>query len=232
MISLVVAALVWVLIHVLISGGPLRPWLADRLGQKVYRALFALLSIASLAALFASYLAVKPVTPADTPSWLAAGLSAVQLLAMLLVVAGLSTVNPTTAGLEASVKRPDVMHGMLRVTRHPFLWGVVLWSASHLAVCRNAPGLILFGSIGLVALRGTWSIDRKRRIALGPAWPDFAQRTSNVPFGAILTGRQQLSIAEIGAIRIFVALVLWSLALWAHPILGAGTSLLIKLSPL
>ena len=101
MISLVVAALVWVLIHVLISGGPLRPWLADRLGQKVYRALFALLSIASLAALFASYLAVKPVTPADTPSWLAAGLSAVQLLAMLLVVAGLSTVNPTTAGFRS-----------------------------------------------------------------------------------------------------------------------------------
>lgn len=232
MISLAIAACIWLLIHVLISGGPLRPWLAARLGEAPYRILFALLSIASLAALFASYLAEKPVTPADTPYYLVAGLSVAQFLAMLLVVAGLSTVNPATAGLDVTVKRPDVARGMLRVTRHPFLWGVILWSASHLAVCRNATGLILFGAIGLVALRGTWSIDRKRRFALGSAWVDFAQRTSNVPFAAILTGRQQLSLAEIGAIRISAALALWGLAIWAHPLLGAGTNLVTRVAPL
>ena len=231
MINLAITALVWLLIHVLISGGPLRPWLAARLGEGAYQALFALLSIASLAALFASYAAVKPVTPADTPFWLVGALSAVQLLATLLIVAGLSTVNPATAGLDAAINRPDVVRGTLRVTRHPFLWGVVLWSASHLAVCRNAPGVILFGSIGLVALRGTWSIDRKRRLALGPAWRDFAQCTSNVPFGAIISGRQQLAIAEIGVIRVSAALALWGLALWAHPYLGAGTNLLSRLAP-
>lgn len=80
MINLAITALVWLLIHVLISGGPLRPWLAARLGQGAYQALFALLSIASLAALFASYAAVKPVTPADTPFWLVGALSAVQRL--------------------------------------------------------------------------------------------------------------------------------------------------------
>lgn len=230
MTSLVVAALVWVTIHVLISGGPLRPWFAARLGERAYRAAFAALSLASLTALYASYIAVKPPT-LETPLWLVACVAAVQLLASLLIDAGLSTINPGTAGMDEAVGRADVVRGMLRVTRHPFLWGVFLWSASHLAVARNIAGLLLFGSIGLVALRGTWSIDRKRRLALGAAWRDFADRTSNIPFAAIIGRRQRFSSGEIGVIRVSAAVALWAAALWAHPSLGAGTDLMSRLAP-
>ena len=229
MTSLVVAALLWITIHVLISGGPLRPWFAARLGERAYQAAFAALSLASLTALYASYSVVKP--PAlETPLWLVACVAAVQLFASLLIVAGLSTINPGTAGMDEAIRRPDVVSGMLRVTRHPFLWGVFLWSASHLAVARNIAGLLFFGSIGLVALRGTWSIDRKRRLALGDAWRDFADRTSNIPFAAIIGRRQWFPSGEVGLIRLLVAVALWAAALWAHPYLAPGTDLMSRFS--
>ncbi|MFZ0848196.1 MAG: NnrU family protein [Hyphomicrobiaceae bacterium] len=231
MTSLVVAALVWVTIHLLISGGPLRPWLAARLGERAYQATFAALSLASLMALYVSYIVVKPPTAAQTPLWLVVCVAAVQLLASLLIVAGLSTINPGTAGMDEAVRRPDVVRGMLRVTRHPFLWGVFLWSATHLALARDTAGLLLFGSIGLVALRGTWSIDRKRRLALGAAWRDFADRTSNVPFAAIIGRGQRLPSGEIGVIRLSAAVASWAAAIWAHPYLGAGTDLMSRLAP-
>jgi uncharacterized membrane protein len=231
MTSLVVAALAWVTIHVLISGGPLRPWLAARLGERAYQAAFAALSLVSLMALYVSYIVVKPPTASQTPVWLLVCVAAVLLLASLLIVAGLSTINPGTAGMVEAVRRPDVVRGMLRVTRHPFLWGVFLWSATHLALARGTAGLLLFGSIGLVALRGTWSIDRKRRLAFGAVWGDFADRTSNVPFAAILGRRQRLSSGEIGVIRLSAAVTSWAAAIWAHPYLGAGTDLMSRLAP-
>ena len=182
-------------------------------------------------ALYVSYIVVKPHTAAQTPSWLVVCVAAVQLLASLLIVAGLSTINPGTAGMDEAVRRPDVVRGMLRVTRHPFLWGVFLWSATHLALARDTAGLLLFGSIGLVALRGTCSIDRKRRLALGAAWRDFADRTSNVPFAAIIGRGQRLPSGEIGVIRLSAAVASWAAAIWAHPYLGAGTDLMSRLAP-
>jgi uncharacterized membrane protein len=86
---------------------------------------------------------------------------------------------------------------MLRVTRHPFLWGVVLWSGSHLIVNGNVPALFLFGSMLLTALVGTGDIDRKRAASGGDAWQRFAAVTSNLPFAAILGGRNRLVAREL-----------------------------------
>ena len=79
---------------------------------------------------------------------------------------------------------------MLRITRHPFLWGVALWAAGHLMVNGDLASLILFGSLLVLAVFGTGSIDAKRRRALGEKWDAFAAKTSAVPFAAIAAGRQ------------------------------------------
>jgi len=51
---------------------------------------------------------------------------------------------------------------------------------------------------------------------MGEAWSGFAQRTSNVPFGAILTGRNSLKLAEIFGFRQLIALVVFAAVLFAH----------------
>jgi uncharacterized membrane protein len=66
---------------------------------------------------------------------------------------------------------------------------------------------------------GTVSIDAKRKKALGAKWDAFAAQTSNIPFGAILTGRQKLSLGEIGLWRLALAVAIWAGLLWAHPML-------------
>ncbi len=141
----------------------------------------------------------------------------IQLIAFLFVVAGLSTRNPTTVGSEGALENPDVVQGMLRVTRHPFLWGVAIWAAGHLMVNGDLAGLLLFGTMFVLAIFGTVSIDAKRARALGEQWKAFAAKTSNVPFAAILSGRQTLNIGEIGVARLGSALLLWAVILGAHP---------------
>jgi uncharacterized membrane protein len=140
-----------------------------------------------------------------------------QLCAFLLVVPGLTTPNPTTVRMEGVLERPDAIKGMLRITRHPFLWGVALWAAGHLLVNGDLAGIVLFGTMLLLALFGTASIDAKRRRALGASWDAFAARTSNVPFAAILGRRQSLALGEIGWWRPLLAVALYAATLFGHP---------------
>jgi len=218
-------AATWILIHRLISGGPLRSWLVASIGEWPYRVSFALLSIVCLAGLANAYANVKPIGIATAP-WLVAVVAIIQLFAALLVIAGLSTRNPTTAAMGEAAGEPDIVRGMVRVTRHPFLWGILLWSASHLLVRHDPAALLFFGSIGVVAAMGMWSIDRKRRLALGAAWLDFSRKTSLVPFFAIAAGRQPFIFSEIGPWRMAAAFTLWFAMLWLHPYFGPGLRLL------
>jgi uncharacterized membrane protein len=40
-------------------------------------------------------------------------------------------------------------------------------------------------------------MDRKKAAALGEGWTDYASTTSNVPFVAILSGRNRLVLGEL-----------------------------------
>jgi len=68
----------------------------------------------------------------------------------------------------------------------------------------------------LVAIGGPFSIDRKRKKAFGDAWNRFAALTSNVPFMAIVEGRNSLRIGEIGWWRAIVAVIFYGLFLHFH----------------
>lgn len=223
MVTLIAAAVAFVLLHLLVSGTPLRDALVARIGQNAYMGLFSLASVAGLVwlgvgfaqgrgeAWNASYWAL---TPATRHIQIAA-----QLLAMLLIVPGLTTPNPTSVRQEGALDRPNVIQGMLRISRHPFLWGVAIWAAGHLLVNGDRASLVLFGSMLVLAVSGTTSIDAKRKRALGATWDAFAAQTSNIPFAAVLAGRQKLSLSEIGWWRIALAVAVWAGLALAHPLL-------------
>lgn len=220
MLNLIAAATYFVLIHLLVSGTRLRGAIAGRIGEGPYMGLFSLASVAGLVWLIFAFgqarqeswnLAYWGVTAATRH--LQVGL---QLLSLLLIVPGLTTPNPTSVRQEGTLDRPDVIRGMLRISRHPFLWGVALWAGGHLLVNGERASIILFASMMALALFGTASIDAKRRRALGDKWDAFAARTSNVPFAAIVSGKQSLELGEIGWWRIALAVVVWAGLLWGH----------------
>lgn len=221
MTGLVAAAGAFLLIHLAISGTRVRDALTGAIGEGPYMGLFSLASIAVLVWMGVAYgharhdsaeVAYWTVTPVTR--WIQLGAT---LLAFLLAVPGLMTPNPTSVRQEGALEKPDAVKGVLRVTRHPFLWGVAIWAAGHLMVNGDVASLILFGTLLFLAIAGTYSIDAKRQRSLGDKWAPFAAQSSAIPFAAILQGRQKLDLAEIGWLRLLLAVVVWAALLFAHP---------------
>jgi uncharacterized membrane protein len=223
MIQLTAAATFFVMIHLLISGTSVRDGVVRRIGEGPYMALFSLLSVAGLTWMIMAYGQARGevwntvywgVGPATRHTQIL-----LQLIAVFFIVIGLTTPNPTSVKQEGVLEREDAVKGMLRITRHPFLWGVALWASGHLIVNGDRASMTLFGTLLVLALAGTTSIDAKRRRALGPKWEAFAQQTSNIPFAAILAQRQSLKLGEIGLWRPLVALAIYVGLLLGHPYL-------------
>ncbi|MGI8840731.1 MAG: NnrU family protein [Caulobacteraceae bacterium] len=221
MINLIVAAVAFLLLHLVVSGTRVRETAIGTIGQGFYIALFSLASVGMLAWLIIAYGGVWG-DPSDTTYWQSTvGTRWVQLfvqfIAFQFVVTGLTTRNPTAVGQQGALEGPDAVQGVLRITRHPTLWGIAIWAAGHLLVNGDLAGIVLFGSLLILALFGTASIDAKRARAAGEGWTAFAAKTSNIPFAAIAAGRQKLSFGEIGWARPLGAFVAWAILLGAHP---------------
>lgn len=220
MTTLVLAAIAFLILHLVVSGSPLRGVIVGRIGEASFLGLFSLTSAGGIVWLAAAY-GVARSSPDNAVWWGATDATrltqfVLQALALLLIVPGLLTPNPTSVRQEGALDRADVVKGILRITRHPFLWGVAVLSAGHLMVNGDAASFTLFGTLLFLALRGTVSIDSKRKAALGDGWTPFAQATSNIPFAAIMAGRQPLRLGEIGLVKIGTAVAVYLALLFAH----------------
>jgi uncharacterized membrane protein len=219
MSSLIAASAFFLAIHFGVSGTRLRDALVARIGERAYRGAFALASIVGLVWMSRAYARAEIVDVWGQLVALRPVAFAVVFVAFQFAVIGLATPSPTRVGMEAKLTQgPDIARGIVRITRHPFLWGVALWALMHLIVNGDLASLIFFGSLLVLALGGTASIDAKRQRGFGEHWTRFAQATSNVPFAAIAAGRNQLAPAlrEIGIVRILIAIAMFALLFALH----------------
>lgn len=219
MLQLLLAAGFFLIIHLLIAGTTMRDQIVQSVGEQAYLGLFSLASAFGIFWLATSYNKAV-LEPSDTLWYLGEGIKhaggLVILLAALFVIPGLLTPNPTSVGMEKLASKPEVATGMLRITRHPFLWGVAIWATFHLAANGDVPSVVFFGTFALLAILGTWSIDAKRRRRMGDDWQPFAQKTSNIPFGAILTGRNKIAFGELMSYRQLIAIVVFAALMLSH----------------
>jgi len=217
MTRLLIAAAAFLAMHY-VSSTPLRPRLVRLLGANGYLLLYSAIAFATLAAMVWAYYRAPYIGV-----WYAPSLRYVPLIvmpfAMIFIACGLLTANPTLVGAERLLRAAAPARGILRITRHPLMWGIALWAASHLVARGDAAAIVFFGSFLLLALSGTVLIDRRKRAALGEEWRRYAAATSNVPFAAIFGGRNRFSAREIGWARLIAGLALYALVLWLHPML-------------
>jgi uncharacterized membrane protein len=220
MTMLFASAAVFLGIHVLVSGTRLRDAITGAIGEGPYLGLFSVASIAAIAWLAISYNAASASADNRLLYDLGRGVHdlgiPVVLAAFLLGVPGLLMPSPTAVRQEGAAARDGTVRGVLRITRHPFLWGVALWSAFHLAANGDLASVVLFGTLLSLAVLGTFLIDAKRRRKLGAQWDEFAATTSNIPFGAILSGRNSFRLAEYLDWRFAAALAIFAVALFGH----------------
>jgi uncharacterized membrane protein len=216
MLSLVLAGAFFLGLHLIVSGSPLRGTIVARTGERAFQGLFSLLSLIGLVWLSTAYARAAHVELWGPVDALRPAVMALVLVAFLLAVLGLTTPSPTATGGESRLDAPDPAQGVLRITRHPFLWGVTIWAFAHLVVNGDAASLVLFGTLLVLALVGPLSIDAKRRRTFGERWDRFAAATSVVPFAAILQGRNALRLGELGWWRLALGVVLYLVFLGLH----------------
>jgi len=211
-LTLILATLVFLGIHVLPST-PLRTLAVQALGERGYLGLFALASLAGLAWMSMAYgrapfeglwpgLRLVPI--------------AVGPFAFVLLACGLLARNPTLAGQSAALKSTDPARGMIRVTRHPVMWAIMLWAAAHILAIGSLQAVIFFGGLLLLAAAGTTLQDARKAKLLGEDWKRFAALTSNVPFLAVAQGRNRIVWREIGWWRPAAGLAAFAALLWQH----------------
>jgi uncharacterized membrane protein len=217
MIELFAAAAFLLATHYGISSTPLRAWLVARIGERPYRALYSLVALGAVIWLISAYRRAPYVELWPMAAWSAWLPLIVMPFALLLLVCGVSMLNPTAVGSPDTLDQAEPARGILRVTRHPFMWGVALWALTHMVPNGDAASVVLFGTFAALALVGTLLIDHKFATRRGAEWQRFAAATSNLPFAAILAGRQHLAPAEIGWLRVGIALALYVALLALHP---------------
>ncbi|CAL0328027.1 unnamed protein product [Lupinus luteus] len=130
----------------------------------------------------------------------------------------------------AAVDKPKLHlweSGIMRITRHPQMVGQVLWCLAHTVWIGNS--VAVAASVGLIGhhLFGVWNGDRRLAIRHGQDFEIVKERTSVVPFAAILDGRQKLPkhfYKEFIRVPYFIITALTLGAYFSHPLMHAASS--------
>lgn len=217
MSHLVLATLVFLATH-FVPSTPLRGTLTRALGERGYMGVYSLVAAGLIAWMGWAY-AKAPLHPL----WQVPALRLLPLIvmpfALILLAAGIMGRNPTALMQESALKASEPARGIIRVTRHPIMWGILLWAAAHILARGDLASLVFFGGFLALAALGTVLMDARKASTLGEDWKRFAAVTSNVPFGAIAGGRNRFDLREIGWKRVGVGLALYVVLLAAHPYL-------------
>jgi uncharacterized membrane protein len=217
MTRLLLAALIWIGVHMGIAGTHVRDRLVARIGDTPFRGLFSVLSIAAIIFLVRAW-SLSPTEPIwFTPDWLRWILVLAMLPAFLLFVASVSQPNPTMVGPPGAAAGPP--RGMTRITRHPMLWSFAIWAAVHVIGNGDSASIVFFGAFLVTALAGMPSIDAKLARRDPATWQALSAATSIVPFAAIGAGRNRFVPREIGLLTPAIAVVAWVVLLLLHPLL-------------
>ena len=209
------SAIVFVAAHLLISGTPLRGFLVGRIGEGPFRGLFSLIALGTLIWLIRSYNAATPELLWAVPALRWAPL-VLMPFALMLLVTGVTSPNPSLAGQEGRFRGGIQALGIFRVTRHPVQAGIALWALGHLLANGNTAALWFFGAMLTLAVGGSVSLDHRKTREKGEAWKAFARTTSLVPFVAIFRGHNAFHGREIGLWRPGLGLAIYAILIAIH----------------
>ena len=213
---LVAATAAFLLTH-FVTSTPLRAKLVGAMGEWPYRGLYSAIAFVTLAWMIVAYGAAP-----REPLW--EGLRylprIVMPLAFILVACGYWR-NPTIVGAEKLLKSEDPARGIIRITRHPIMWAIMLWAGAHLLARGDSRAVVFFGGFLLLAALGTVLMDLRKKTS-NPDWPRFAALTSNIPFVAIAQGRNRLVWREIGWKRPAIGIAVFILVFFIHPWITGG----------
>jgi uncharacterized membrane protein len=215
--SLLLATIAFVGTHLAMSH-PLRLRLVQNLGEKLFSLVYSLVAFLTLIWMIIAYRNVSNSLPLwIAPNWWWWASSAIMLVASILLVGSLIR-NPAFPHPGAGKQVIGPPKGVFAITRHPMNWSFILWALVHISLWGSPRNLIVSGGILILAVVGSIGQDRKKLSAMGQSWRGWMQRTSFVPFGAIVAKRVSLGAAAPGWIALGGGFLLWlAVTVWHAP---------------
>lgn len=203
----------------------LRPWGEKRIGARLYRVVFALASLPYAAVLIIYFINHRYD---GLQLWHLQGVPGIESLIWSLSAISFLFLYPATFNLLeiAAIQKPQVHlyeTGIIRITRHPQMVGQVIWCIAHLLWLGTS--FMVVTSLGLILhhLFAVWHGDRRLQARYGEAFTVVKERTSVIPFLAILQGRQTLVFKEFFK-PAYLGVVGFIVIFWViHPLLISAT---------
>lgn len=204
----------------------LRPRGEQWLGARLYRVLFALVSLPLAVTLIVYFISHRYD---GARLWNVQGVAGIEAVVWGLSALSFIFLYPATFNLLeiAAIAKPEVHlyeTGIMRITRHPQMVGQVIWCIAHTLWLGTS--FMVVTSLGLIAhhLFAVWHGDRRWEAKHGDAFLKVRDRTSVIPFVAIWQGRQTLVLSEFVRPSYLGILIFVLLFWWVHPIMIQAAS--------
>ena len=190
------------------------------IGARAYRVIFAIVSL-PLASIMLIYFFNHRYDGVQL--WQVQGVIGIEPLVWILSAISFLFLYPATFNLleVAAIAKPQVHlyeDGIIRITRHPQMVGQLIWCFAHTLWLGTSFTFVT--SIGLMLhhLFGVWHGDRRLEKRYGDAFLKVKERTSIVPFAAIIQGKQKfywLEFLKPAYIGVIATVLIFR---WLHPI--------------
>lgn len=189
---------------------PLRPWAVARLGHAGFGIAYSALSLGVLAWLIAAAGRAPYVPLWDWAPWQNHVVLAVMLPVCVILSLAIARPNPFSFGGAQNDRFDPASPGIVRLTRHPLLLALGIWSAAHILPNGDLAHVILFGTFAGFAMLGGRLVDRRRQREMGQRWHDLRAALSECP--------ASLSLTADTLLRLAAGLMLYAGLIWLHPL--------------
>lgn len=216
MADLILTLVVFAVFHMIPALGPVRRALVGAIGKAPYIVGYSMISIGLLGWVGVAYANAEYVHLWDQAYWMRWVPVVLMVPACMLLVGALTHANPLSVSLRAEGFNPE-KPGIVSITRHPLIWGLVLWAVAHVIPNGDGASLVMFGFFALLGLVGPKSLDAKARRTLGEErWAELAGRTSSVPLLAVLRGRAAIDWPNVLCQPLIGGMVLYAVLMGGH----------------
>ena len=213
LLSLIAASLAFVGTHFALSH-PLRAPAVKLAGEGGFAVLYSAVAAACMVWMYFAFTA-SPTADLGGSGQIGWIVATVLTLPALVLFLGSLRGNPALAAPGAQKAARSEPSGVLRVTRHPMMWGFALWAIAHIALWWSWRTNIVALAILILALVGARLQDAKKERLMGEAWTGWEAKTSYWPRWTRLFSAGAL--LWIGAIAAWLAITWWHIAAGGIP---------------
>ncbi|TAN70744.1 MAG: hypothetical protein EPN20_05275 [Magnetospirillum sp.] len=208
---LVLAVVCFLVAHSLTNLRPLRHRIEAGVGKAGFYGGYSVLSTVLLVWVIAAAIDSPTIVLWEQRPWMRWAPSLAMPVVCLLWVCGLTQPNPFSIGPGGRGFDP-ARPGILRLTRHPVVWGLGLWAGAHMIPNGHLAGVMLFTPLLILSVLGPRILDAKRRQSLG--WEEWRRLADGVSGPADWPAL----LAEVGLWRLLGGVALVPVLMALHPL--------------